>query len=513
MGSSRYARRQGNPATYDDQQPASHMLSPLPGIGTNAPPTAHTCSALPAYQPWSVPSLPSIPHIPRGRGPYTPLINLLPPEILALMFLHTTPTQLFDAMPDVRAMPIVLSHVCSYWRDVAVDLPHLWLWLSLSSCPTKHRHHYMELARAYMDRAKGMGMVIHYRDAEADTHSFRAFPSGQGVKCAPADERCFCALDLIVSRIAEIRVLELYIGHASVARLSSIPSSSVTSLRNLVIRFLEGGERTRLLSNLYMSSSTIRRVTWSTYFGVCTIPPPVCVPWTQLDAVHLYESPITITTFLDMLASGQNLTDVSVRLSPDARRLIPLQERIIQDALQTLMVYGEDYLDDAFNYIHLPSLRHLTLHSRMDQVHSWPFADELSLYHFVGGINPSLESFKLTPGGIMTENGFMNILSLPQMSRLKKLDFRLSRISDSFFMHMKPGPSIPILPHLEMLRVAKCATTDGVVGRMMRSRHKYCYPLRHLDMAFMRQEQGLHLQDAAEFRRLRMYGIYARDAY
>ncbi|TRM63147.1 hypothetical protein BD626DRAFT_495667, partial [Schizophyllum amplum] len=114
-----------------------------------------------------------------------------------------------------------------------------------------------------------------------------------------------------------------------------------------------------------------------------------------------------------------------------------------------------------------------------------------------------LESFKLLPGGTMMEDTLVQILSLPQMSRLKYLHLRLSLVSDLFFSYLKVAPERPILQHLRELRIAKCATQDGTIGRMIRSRHKYSYPLRHLHMSFMRQEEGLHQQDRAEFRRLR----------
>ncbi|TRM63146.1 hypothetical protein BD626DRAFT_569194 [Schizophyllum amplum] len=267
MASSILARQQGLPTAYGDHQHAGYMLIPPSDMGVHTPPSKYTYSGLPEYQPpWSMPSLPSIPHVHRGRGPYTPPISRLPPEVLSLAFLHTTPFQLSDATTSPRAMPVVLSHVCSYWRAVAIDLPHLWLWLSLSSCPTRYDHCRMELAQVYMDRAKGMGMVVHYRDTEADMdsqqESFRAYCLGMGVRCARAEERCFCALDLIIARIAEIRVLELVVGHASIFRLCAIPLLSLTSLRNLTVWFLEGGEAVRTLSNL-VSSPAIRHLTWA----------------------------------------------------------------------------------------------------------------------------------------------------------------------------------------------------------------------------------------------------------
>ncbi|TRM61061.1 hypothetical protein BD626DRAFT_89333 [Schizophyllum amplum] len=518
IGSSIHVHQQGLSTTYDDHQHAGYMLNPPSGMGVHAPPSKYIYSGLPKYQsPWSMPSLPSVPHVHRGRGPYTPPISRLPPEVLSLMFLHTTPLQLSDATPGPRTMPVVLSHVCSYWRAVAIDLPHLWLWLSISSCPTRHEHRRMELAQAYMNRAKGMGMAIHYRDAEADMdsepESFRAFSLGMGVRCARTDERCFCAIDLIVARIAEIRVLELVVGHASIFRLSAIPPSSLTSLRNLTVWFLEGGEAVRALSNLYLSSPGIRHLTWAPYLRACTIPPPPTVPWAQLDTVHLYKVSITITDFLNMLAIGQQLKDVFVRLAPDPLPFKPLQQRICQRMLETLAVDAEDPLDDAFNHLHLPSLRDFTLQSLMDQQHVWPFYDPLSLYHFVEGITPGLESFELSPGGTMMEDALIQILSLPQMSRLKRLHLRLSLVSDIFFSHLKVAPERPILQHLQELRIAKCVTKDGTIGHMIRSRHKYSYPLRHLHISFMRQEEGLHQRDRAEFRRLRGYGLYIRDSY
>lgn len=481
-------------------------------------PTLYEVPGLKKCQPWSMPSLASIPHA-RGRVTHIPPINRVPPEVLALVFLHSTPIQLLDATPDTRSMPVVLSHVCSYWRVVAIDLPQLWLWLSLTSCTIKHKHYRMEFAQAYATRAKGMGMVIHYRDAEADPdlsiEYFDAIIKGRGAKVARAEERCYCALDFIIARIRDIRVLELFIGHASARRLSSISPGSPVSLSNLVVRFLEGGAQTRVLANLYASSPRINSLTWGSDVGICTVPAPLYVPWTQLATAHLYDSPITNEAFLDMMASGHNLKDVSVRLTCDTLPLVPFQRRITQNALESLTIRSDDPLDDAFDNIHFPALRQLFLWSNSQNVHAWPCKDVRSLCHFLAGVSPGLDSFRLTPGGNITEDALIRIISLPQMATLTSLDVRLSLgISDLLFTRLTPlSGRTPLLPYLQELLVAKCATDDGTVGRLVRLRQGHAYPLHYLDIAYVRQQEGMHGEDIAEFRKLQGYGYYVRHSY
>ncbi|THH03800.1 hypothetical protein EW145_g5998 [Phellinidium pouzarii] len=54
------------------------------------------------------------------------------PELLSLIFVHCLPTSKF-ATPDPKKAPLILSHVCKHWRNVALNTPCLWTTLRMFS--------------------------------------------------------------------------------------------------------------------------------------------------------------------------------------------------------------------------------------------------------------------------------------------------------------------------------------------------------------------------------------------
>ncbi|THH03323.1 hypothetical protein EW145_g6349 [Phellinidium pouzarii] len=54
------------------------------------------------------------------------------PELLSLIFVHCLPTIKFST-PDPKKAPLILSHVCKHWRNVALNTPCLWTTLRMFS--------------------------------------------------------------------------------------------------------------------------------------------------------------------------------------------------------------------------------------------------------------------------------------------------------------------------------------------------------------------------------------------
>ena len=61
-----------------------------------------------------------------------------PPEVLSEIFLNSLEHQLESAfLPRIHPdhAPVLLTRICSYWRDVALSDPRLWSRLSLPDLP------------------------------------------------------------------------------------------------------------------------------------------------------------------------------------------------------------------------------------------------------------------------------------------------------------------------------------------------------------------------------------------
>ncbi|KIM43458.1 hypothetical protein M413DRAFT_443391 [Hebeloma cylindrosporum] len=67
-------------------------------------------------------------------------LQLFPVEIINIIFIYTLPDDALDhEQPDIRVSPMLLCHVCSRWRSIALRLPALWANLYHLVRLSKHR--------------------------------------------------------------------------------------------------------------------------------------------------------------------------------------------------------------------------------------------------------------------------------------------------------------------------------------------------------------------------------------
>ncbi|KAL1754121.1 hypothetical protein FB107DRAFT_216313 [Schizophyllum commune] len=518
LSSVREAHGDPNYATAPMPPPSTNMPRPLhPG---NAP-LQHSSPPIPpvpqlnrgpmTIRMWEMPSVASIPPRAPGHGPYTPPINRLPPELLSHIFVEALPSQLFEATCSRRSVPLVLSHVCGYWREVALDTASLWQWISLTECSSRRAHHTRKLARRFVQRAKGAELSIYFMDAEAanvQADHFKYMAMRYPVEPIPAHERCPCALDFITTLISRVRELDLFIGHASTQRLCLLPPSSAKSLCNINVEFVQGGSQVQSLGTLLSTSSKLRRFSWSNHFDICDVPPPSQIAWAQLVRAEFEESPMSFQAFFDMLTVGRLLETVCVRLTRQGSSFGSLRGSVTQYTLTKLLLCGQEALDEVFDAIRLPSLQQFTLDCNSQDSVDWPCVDTRSLHRFISSTS-ALHKLDITPGGTVDENALINILFLPQAATIADLHADLSVISDRMISAMHRGQGGPLLPQLSRLSLGYCATTDGVISDLLWSIHQSCCPLTYAQIRFARTEQGRHSVDEHEFRRLSAMGLLA----
>ncbi|KAG8688274.1 hypothetical protein FRC11_005748 [Ceratobasidium sp. 423] len=113
----------------------------------------------------------------RNFSPHLVPINSLPPEALARIFRFALGPDNIGNMyrhPRLNRMDVrnttsseVLSHVCSYWRRVALNSSQLWTRIDLSPCEVVNRGLFPR-SSAFVERAGGMPLDIHITDPIRD---------------------------------------------------------------------------------------------------------------------------------------------------------------------------------------------------------------------------------------------------------------------------------------------------------------------------------------------------------
>ncbi|KAJ3527780.1 hypothetical protein NMY22_g9655 [Coprinellus aureogranulatus] len=121
-GGKRRPLRDVNPNAYLlESLNASPRTSPLKAVKSLLTSFSHS-------QIVGLPSTTSTGSVSRGTT-FIPLINGLPTEILTAIFAYCLPSH--STVPSPTAAPLLLCHVCSYWRQLAHATPFLWLDLDL----------------------------------------------------------------------------------------------------------------------------------------------------------------------------------------------------------------------------------------------------------------------------------------------------------------------------------------------------------------------------------------------
>lgn len=65
-------------------------------------------------------------------------IQRMPVEIICEVFISSLPELVDDRRPCLRTVPLQVSHVCSWWRRIALDVPQLWTAISIEAEISTH---------------------------------------------------------------------------------------------------------------------------------------------------------------------------------------------------------------------------------------------------------------------------------------------------------------------------------------------------------------------------------------
>ncbi|KAL1688073.1 hypothetical protein GGG16DRAFT_104662 [Schizophyllum commune] len=472
------------------------------------PPTAEDLRKALFIPPFSPPpehwrALIPLDPIPDDDGSYTHPINQLPVELLSYIFTRCLDLQasiLAHAIIHPNYTSLIISRVCMRWRAVALDTPFLWQHFTMKPC--QGRSHYA-IARLFLARTKGMGMYIRYAEHP---------PIGA------LTERCPCALDLILENASQLAALELDgPSEATAMRLSRVRIGSASLMKRFVVMTNShsphiSARPARALSAAFLSIG-LRRITWE-------LPTfaPENVSWSRLNWLWLKKSPVDQHTLLRIFVSAPSLRDASVEVaivSGRAKRF----SAVHANALESLTIESDGPQDELLRALHAPRLTSITLRpstSLPDPERfspGWPLIDIEVLFTFLRRLRGSLERFYMHHGGTaFDEAALIRVIEMPQLSALKLLHVvhPYGDARDAFFdkltASLDQGRPTLLLPMLERILLCDCSTTDGVISRMLMSRHERGRPLRSVVLGYPDGDRRPHPKDVATFRMLEKLG-------
>ena len=94
--------------------------------------------------------------------------NKLPTELLVAIFHHARASSVHDAYEETYTYPVALSHVCRYWRTVALSAPTLWTNIRILE---HHTERSRETARIYLERSKACPLFLTWFTESEQLHT------------------------------------------------------------------------------------------------------------------------------------------------------------------------------------------------------------------------------------------------------------------------------------------------------------------------------------------------------
>ncbi|KAJ7186705.1 hypothetical protein C8R46DRAFT_278256 [Mycena filopes] len=339
----------------------------------------------------------------------------LPPEITSIIFAECVADALSSAdsqQPDPREAPLLLTYVCSAWRDIALSNTGLW-----DSIRTSLDGSSRALVETYLRRAGRRPLSLDIGSAGASESSMLLLRDL--IRCS-SQWREFDLNLPFHTMIAE------FPRHMDLSTLETLSLSAFSS------------KRPRLPLAAFASAPKLRSVT---LYNI--IPSTITLPWTQLTQFHGFK--ISSQSCLEALRFASNLVQCafleirSKGVSDDFLVSSPLPH------LTSLSAGGHGF-HKIWQYLTLPSLEHLALNGLPDSPNS-----QANFLHFLTRSPNITEVVCLLPVLIEMEDTFTRsfIRSMPKLTGLS-----LSTHLDQVLVILRDLRDVPtVLPSIQSLEL------------------------------------------------------------
>ncbi|RDB24249.1 hypothetical protein Hypma_008620 [Hypsizygus marmoreus] len=402
------------------------------------------------------------PDIPQSES--VPPIHRIPVEVLGEIFSRylEEPADHFSRYANQSSVkatmwfkygPLLLGHICAYWRMISLSMPTLWSSIAISK-PTSSQIPFIQV---WLDRAEGCSLSLGILQSEE--------PDDMEQKTTND------ILSLFLTRAHLWRRIDFRL-HQNIPnpQLRNLPATPV--LESVHLR-MQDWDRTfvdEVWRKLHLLPS-LRQVEWDYLYMEKEMP--AHAPWAQLTHINMCPGVLNglcLENFLDALRQCQELVsfETSIIISPSDSLYRGLPVTLPKLRILQLDIRGGAAPSPLFQHLVLPSLVSLELYQEIcDPVHRLRWVKD-----FISRSGCHLENFFLWDSGLK-EDDLANFLISPEAQHLARLELKAWHcITDQTIklLTCSEAGMKCFLPHLEVLIVTNCPTSEGVLYKMITSR-------------------------------------------
>ncbi|TFK60182.1 hypothetical protein BDN72DRAFT_965817 [Pluteus cervinus] len=371
--------------------------------------------------------------------------------------------------PGFLATALILTWVCSQWRQISLSMPELWGTMTIYN-PKKPC---VELTKVYLSRSGNVTPLnLHLRqEARPDN---RTYPNPE---TCPEHRATVEIFKLWVPQAHRWRSISLELSYTPPSyELPKIPANVLCSLQKADLRFREKPRHSDIVigalwENIFQSP-LLRTAYWF------DLPHALLsAPFSQLSEFKLSHS--AADEVLSVLSSCPHLKRLDVIIPFESGvHQIPSESDIILPFLECLYLRGREH-PRILGRLSAPALREL----RVTDTCETPFAEVDSLERFLHRSCCTLKALRLMRGRRGGENAVFEYFTRASrhLASLEDLDLDWSMLSERVISLFSPGTinnvlSVPF-PHLIDLELCDCVAEDGMISSMVESRAAAGSPL------------------------------------
>ncbi|KAF5354811.1 hypothetical protein D9756_005630 [Leucocoprinus leucothites] len=408
------------------------------------------------------------------------------PEIWAEIFKycprgskHRRFTEVEDSF-DPREGPMVLTQVCSAWRQIAMSTPQLWTTIRLTY--RGHNASQQALVRAWVQRSGGLPLTIAVMEAKPTGYP-KTYPPLNWSESEVLYELCMSC----------VRWKDLYL----LLPASPLPWTGLESIRhelhslqNLVVHTSRGSLSPDSTVNLFEDAPLLQSITMDHSISFSTID----VPLTQITRLEFSlhkHTPASIDACLLSLDLVPNVQECVFHMGAcEPWTTLPM---IHHSQLRSLTVIVEPLRDNTqkglarfFSNISVPNLKSLVVHS-VANGRQW---DHYSIGHFLSR-TPSLETLELKCDNIKANE---LLEELREAAALTTLTLSVpTRPTEELLDYLSSTDAVNLLPflvQLQSLSFEGLAKPDFVyrIGRMIACRTMLAKMNRTASLTFVKYD-------------------------